>query len=213
MIAYPLAGKLLARVSFYPYFHFDSISLSHFYEYIRQSLKELQRSNQSIENECKQMEEHFKRIKQQVLAYKNKATEMADIVNDEELKARLEDLETDISVLEAQIDDAEYNISNIQDNPQVLIQYAEQKKKLKDFSNQFENLKDFKGAKRNELISCLEPYEAALTNITHKVNAKFMNYMKELGCAGKWRKRSESNMITNASFLLTNIKLSNCFDR
>eukprot|EP01083_Nonionella_stella_P058556 153316_1 len=159
----------------------DSLSIS------KQSLREVQRLNETLQNDFERSEAHFKQIKQQVLALKNRATQMADIMNDEELKDKLEDLSTEIGTLEGQIEDAEYNISNIQDNPQVLILYAQQKKKLKEFSDQFENLKDFKGAKRNELIACMQPYEAALTNITNKVNAKFMNYMKELGCAGEVR--------------------------
>jgi len=159
----------------------DSLSIS------KQSLKELQRSNETLERQYQHSEAQFKQIKQQVVALKNKATQMADIMNDEDLKDKLEDLSTEIGTLEGQIEDADYNIRNIQDNPQVLILYAAQKKKLRDFSDQFENLKDFKGAKRSELIARMEPYEAALTNITQKVNAKFMNYMKELGCAGEVR--------------------------
>ena len=161
------------------------VSLLHVFVSFRQSLKELQRSNETLERQYQHSEAQFKQIKQQVVALKNKATQMADIMNDEDLKDKLEDLSTEIGTLEGQIEDADYNIRNIQDNPQVLILYAAQKKKLRDFSDQFENLKDFKGAKRSELIACMEPYEAALTNITQKVNAKFMNYMKELGCAGR----------------------------
>eukprot|EP01083_Nonionella_stella_P315147 1137434_1 len=62
----------------------DSLSIS------KQSLREVQRLNETLQNDFERSEAHFKQIKQQVLALKNRATQMADIMNDEELKDKLE---------------------------------------------------------------------------------------------------------------------------
>lgn len=152
----------------------------------RQALNDIQHQTQGLERQFREVDSNFKRMKSLIKQLKAKAVQLANIDEDEELREKLDEISDDQNELEAMIEDALDQINSIQDNPQVLVQYEEQKKNFEIQKQELEDLADSKGIKRRELAALKEPYNAALENITTKVNAKFGNYMSELGCAGKY---------------------------
>lgn len=150
----------------------------------------MQTATKHIETEYAKADADFKRIRDAVVKLKTKAEEEAPLTdpegNDTPLRALLDELPTDANELERAIEDLQYRIDTIVDNPQVLERFEEQSRALQLQKDKLAKLMSSKDVQREELKGLCTPWETKLKNIVTNVNAKFGKYMQELGCAGKF---------------------------
>lgn len=97
------------------------------------------------------------------------------------------DLPKDLDALDEELDDSEAKVNSIADNPHVMRQYEERKKRIEELEERLDMEGAEKDSKKGELERKRDKWESALTNIVDKVNGKFSTYMKEVGCAGEIR--------------------------
>lgn len=121
---------------------------------------------------------------------KNKAEEEAPLTdeNGEELplKAQLEDLPVEhVEEARAALEEAMAKVDSIIADPKVVRVYEEKKLELESSEAELENLSSSRERRVNEMNQKLKPWEEALSNFVSKIDAKFSNYMRELGCTGE----------------------------
>ena len=121
-----------------------------------------------------------------------------EIAPKEEWYERLdrEDMPATIDELDDAMDEAENKVNSIIDNPQVMRQYEERKKKIEELQEKLDLEGGEKEAKKQQLEARRTNWEAKLMNIVNDVNVKFSSYMKEVGCAGEIRLFKGSNAPT-----------------
>jgi len=147
--------------------------------------------------ESEEIEEKFNRISMQfnecrtkLQACKRQADEMAPLCDadgqDLPLKAQLEELPVEtLEEAAVALEDASAKVNSIDANPDAVRQYEARKQEMEDVRQRLEEETDAKDTKLKALDQERQPWEAALENSVHKVNALFGAYMQELGCAGE----------------------------
>ncbi len=160
-------------------------------EKIQNKLAEEKNATQTLERQLNEVTRSFNEAKDQLKSLKSQAERIAPMQdshgNDLPLKAELEKLPASVEDIEAALEDANYKINNIADNPEVLRQYEDRLREIAQITDEIAASSELHDAKKAELLSNLKPWEAALTNTVSKVNALFAKYMEELGMAGEVR--------------------------
>ena len=150
----------------------------------------MERQSKHIEEEYNRLSHQFNYQKQELARLKKIAMEVAPIEDEDgnelPLKEELSNLPETITEIEVALEDTRERINLIHDNPDAMRRYEEQKKELEEIKERLKDMKDSKEIKRQTLQDKRVPWEGALDNITEKVNVLFSEYMKELGCAGKF---------------------------
>jgi len=160
-------------------------------EKIKSKLLEEMNATQTLERQFDGLTKSFNEAKDRLKILKREAETTAPMQdsngNDLPLKAELEKLPASLEDIEAALEEAHLKINRIHDNPEVLRQYEDRLKEIARIKEQIATSSELHDAKKTELFSNLEPWEAALTNTVTKVNLLFGRYMEELGMAGEIR--------------------------
>lgn len=134
-----------------------------------------------------QYKERKNELKRLVAAARTEAPLQDDEGNETPLKALLDQLaefET-IEQAEVALEEAEDQISRVVEDPGVFRLYEKKREELAAVRDDMEALTNRKEQRKNALGSRQEPWEEALKNIITKVDIRFSQYMKELGCVGE----------------------------
>eukprot|EP00985_Skeletonema_marinoi_P021555 scaffold13271_cov157-Skeletonema_marinoi.AAC.1 len=149
-------------------------------------LSEAQAASAELLNRYKQAEADYNEKKENLRKLLAKAQEIAPR---EQWHERLDedDMPSTIEDVDDAMDDAESKVSSITDNPHVMKQYEERKKKIEVLQEKLDTEGGEKDLKKKQLETKRTKWESALQNIVNLVNGKFSTYMKEVGCAGEIR--------------------------
>ena len=116
--------------------------------------------------------------------------------NDLPLKDQLEQLApSSVQEVNVAIEEAELKINSITDNPELLKQYEQRKKEIEELEEELNNLQDSNNT-RKQLEDTAKKWNDRMHNIlqgTGGVNDKFVEYMKELDCAGEVKLNKKSS--------------------
>ena len=163
--------------------HFDCLYLLLFYS---DKLSEAQAASAELVKQYKDAEADYNGKKDNLRKLLAKAEEIAP---KEQWHVRLdeEDMPTSLEDVDDAMDDAEAKVGSITDNPHVMAQYEERKKKIEEYQDRLDMEGGEKDLKKKQLECKRKKWESSLMNIVNLVNGKFSVYMKEVGCAGEIR--------------------------
>jgi chromosome segregation ATPase len=151
---------------------------------VETQLKDIASKYKEVQARYKERRNELKRL---VVEARNEAPLQDDEGNETPLKALLEELaefET-IEQAEVALEEAEDQISRVVADPSIFRQYEKKKQELAVVRDDMEALTNRKEQRKNELGSRKEPWEEALQKIIFKIDVRFSQYMKELGCVGE----------------------------
>lgn len=137
-------------------------------------------------NQYKQAEADYNQKKDILKKLMAKAEEIAP---KEEWCERLdgEGMPSNLDALEEELEEAESKVNSITDNPHVMLQYEERKKRIEELQAKLDMEGGAKDKMKDQLENKRTKWEAKLMNIVSLVNSQFSTYMKEVGCAGEIR--------------------------
>jgi structural maintenance of chromosomes protein 5 len=132
----------------------------------------------------------YNKVRQLLLSKKEEAERVAPLVdedgNETPLKARLEDLEvSDMTEVDAAIEDAEKILKQYQANPEIIVHYEKLKDEIEILEAELAEFADTREKSIKMLTDLRKDWETRLTEYIHKINALFTSYMAEMGCTGE----------------------------
>jgi chromosome segregation ATPase len=78
-------------------------------------------------------------------------------------------------------------VNSITDNPHAIREYERRKREIQEYQAKLDGMTGDKDHKLKLLETKYESWKGSLLNVVNDVNAKFSEYMKEVGCAGEIR--------------------------
>jgi chromosome segregation ATPase len=153
-------------------------------------MEEMQRKIDQAQHEYQDATNGYNQKRKLLQELKSRAEEKAPL-NDENgeelpLKAQLEDLPVeDVEEARAALEEARTKVDSIIADPKVVRVYEQKKQELEASETQLDNLTSSRDKRLILMTQNLKPWEEALENFVHKIDAKFSNYMRELGCTGE----------------------------
>ena len=129
-------------------------------EKIQNKLAEEKNATQTLERQLNEVTRSFNEAKDQLKSLKSQAERIAPMQdshgNDLPLKAELEKLPASVEDIEAALEDANYKINNIADNPEVLRQYEDRLREIAQITDEIAASSELHDAKKAELLSNLK---------------------------------------------------------
>jgi structural maintenance of chromosomes protein 5 len=132
----------------------------------------------------------YNRVRQLLLAKKDEAERVAPLIdedgNETPLKAQLEDLEvSDMTEVDAAIEDAERILKQYQANPEIILHYEKLKDEIEILEAELADFADTREKSIKMLTDLRKDWETRLTEYVTKINTLFTSYMAEMGCTGE----------------------------
>jgi chromosome segregation ATPase len=156
---------------------------------------EIMRRYEEIERALITADKAFKEAKRRMIQWKAEADEKAPLEDADGKALPLIDELSDLPVetleeAELALEEAETKANSIVADPNVIRQYEARKREMEQVQAELDDLTGSRERRLDELDQKVKPWEQMLDNSVAKIDALFSAYMREMGCTGKTRKRS-----------------------